>query len=130
MNNENGSGVAKQVSLGGTQGDSKMKSAPGPAEKALGMEFSGLNDELRQRYAIKSTVASGVVITSVDPDSSAAEKDVQPGDVLVQINQEPVKEPADIAKKLHALKSSGKKSALLLVANGQGEVRLVRLGLP
>jgi serine protease Do len=120
----------KLASLGAKHGDSKMKSAPGPAERALGMEFSGLSEELRQRYAIKNSVASGVVITSVDPDSGAAEKHVQPGDVLMEINQEPVKEPADIAKKLQALKSSGKKSALLLVANGQGEVRFVALGLP
>jgi serine protease Do len=120
----------KLASLGGKHGDSKMKAPSGQVEKALGMEFSGLSEELRQRYAIKNSVASGVVITNVDPDSSAAEKHVQPGDVLMEINQEPVKEPADIAKKLQALKSSGKKSAVLLVANGQGEVRFVGLGLP
>lgn len=120
----------KQASLGSKHGDAKTKAPPGPAEKALGMEFSGLSDELRQRYAIKSSVASGVVITNVDPDSSAAEKHLQPGDVLVEINQEPVKEPSDIGKKLQALKNSGKKTALLLVANGQGEVRFVALGLP
>ncbi len=48
----------------------------------------------------------------------------------MEINQEPVKEPADIGKKIQALKGAGKKSALLLVANGQGEVRFVALGLP
>ncbi|MGA7655431.1 MAG: PDZ domain-containing protein, partial [Methylocella sp.] len=92
--------------------------------------FSSLTDELRQKFAIKNSVASGVVITDVDPDSSAAEKHVEAGDVIVEINQEPVKEPADIAKKIEALKSGGKKSALLLVANGQGEVRFVAIGLP
>jgi serine protease Do len=120
----------RQAALGGKHGESGTKPPPGPVEKALGMEFSSLSEELRQRYAIRSTVASGVVITNVDPDSSAAEKHVQPGEVLLEINQEPVKEPADISKKLDALKSSGKKSALLLVANGQGEVRFVALGLP
>jgi serine protease Do len=120
----------KQAALGGNHGESGLKSPPGPAEKALGMEFSSLSEDLRQRYAIKSNVASGVVITNVDPDSNAAEKHVQPGDVLMEINQEPIKEPSDIGKKLEALKSSGKKSALLLVANGQGEVRFVALGLP
>jgi serine protease Do len=85
---------------------------------------------LRQKFAIKNSVASGVVITNVDPESSAAEKHVEAGDVIVEINQEPVKEPADIAKKIEALKGGGKKSALLLVANGQGEVRFVAIGLP
>jgi serine protease Do len=122
--------IDKRAALGGKRGESGMQTPQGPVEKALGMEFSSLSEELRQRYAIKSTVASGVVITNVDPDSSAAEKRVQPGDVVMEINQEPIKEPADISKKLDALKKSGKKSALLLVANGQGEPRYVALGLP
>jgi serine protease Do len=120
----------KQAALGGKHGDSGTKTLPSPVEKALGMEFSILTDELRQKYAIKNSVTAGVVITNVDPDSSAAEKRVQPGDVIMEINQEPVKQPADIAKKIAALKSGGKKSALLLVANGQGEVRFVALSLP
>jgi serine protease Do len=120
----------KQAALGGKRGDLGTKAPPSAVEKALGMEFSGLTDELRQKYAIKNSVTAGVVITSVDPDSSAAEKRVQPGDVIMEINQEPVKEPGDVAKKIAALKNGGKKSALLLVANGQGEVRFVALGLP
>ncbi|WGJ14218.1 Do family serine endopeptidase [Methylocapsa sp. D3K7] len=119
----------KQVALAGKHDEAGKKAIAGPVEKALGMEFSSLTDELRQKFSIKSTVA-GVVITDVDPDSSAAEKHVQSGDVIVEINQEPVKDPTDLSKKIEALKGSGKKSALLLVANGQGEVRFVALGLP
>ena len=48
----------------------------------------------------------------------------------VEINQQAIKEPADVAKKMQALKSGGKKSALLLIANGRGEVRFVALALP
>jgi serine protease Do len=120
----------KQVALAAKHGDAGKKGTAGSVEKALGMEFSSLTDELRQKFAIKNSVASGVVITDVDPDSSAAEKHVEAGDIIVEINQEPVKEPSDIAKKIEALKSGGKKSALLLVANGQGEVRFVALGMP
>ena len=119
----------KQVALASKHDDAGKKAAAGPVQKALGMEFSSLTDELRQKFSIKSTVA-GVVITDVDPDSSAAEKHVQSGDVIVEINQEPVKDPTDLSKKIEALKGGGKKSALLLVANGQGEVRFVALGLP
>jgi serine protease Do len=119
----------KQVALASKHDETGKKAAAGPVQKALGMEFSSLTDELRQKFSIKSTVA-GVVITDVDPDSSAAEKHVQSGDVIVEINQEPVKDPADLSKKIEALKGGGKKSALLLVANGQGEVRFVALGLP
>jgi serine protease Do len=120
----------KQASLGAKHGDAGKLAIPGPVEKALGMEFSSLTDDLRQKFAIKNSVTGGVVVTGVDPDSAAADKHVQAGDVVMEINQEPVKEPSDIAKKIQVLKSGGKKSALLLVANGQGEVRFVALGLP
>lgn len=120
----------KIAALGGKRGGGGGKPLPSAAEKAMGMEFSSLTDDLRQKYSIKSTVTGGVVITGVDPDSSAAEKHIRPGDVIMEINQEPVREPGDISKKIGALKSGGKKSALLLVANAQGEVRFVALGLP
>ncbi len=117
----------KHLAAAGKHGE--PKALPTPVEKALGMEFSALTDELRQKYSIKSTVGPGVVITGVDPDSSAAEKHIQPGDVVMEVNQEQIKDPADIGKKLAALKSGGKKSALLLVANAQGEMRFVALAL-
>ena len=120
----------KQIALAAKHDDAGKKVIASPGEKALGMQFSSLTDELRQKFAIKNSVSSGVVITDVDPDSSAAEKHVEAGDVIVEVNQEPVKEPADVTKKIEALKSGGKKSALLLVANGQGEVRFVAVGLP
>ena len=50
---------------------------------------------------------------------------VQPGDVLVEIDQAPVSEPAAAADKIKSIKGAGKKTALLLVANAQGEVRFV-----
>lgn len=120
----------KQAALAAKREDAGKKATAGSVAKALGMEFSSLSEELRQKFSIKNSVASGVVITDVDPDSSAAEKHIVAGDVIVEINQEPVKDPADISKKIDALKSGGKKSALFLVANGQGEVRFVALGLP
>ena len=37
--------------------------------------------------------------------------------------------PADVTKRIDALKSEGRKSALLLVANAQGEVRFVAVSI-
>nr|WP_245276197.1 Do family serine endopeptidase [Methylocapsa aurea] len=136
-----GKEITKSIKLGRLEDNEKPAKAAvkrgepgksptaGSVEKALGMEFSSLTDDLRQKFSIKNSVGAGVVVTNVDPNSAAADKHIQPGDVIMEINQEPIKEPADIAKKLQALKSGGKKSALLLVANGQGEVRFVALAL-
>ncbi len=71
----------------------------------------------------------GVVITGVDQSSNAAEKRLSAGDVIVEIAQEAVSTAADVQTRLDALRKDGKKTALLLVANGDGEVRFVALSL-
>ena len=70
-----------------------------------------------------------MVITRVDPNSAAADKRIQAGEVIVEVSQEPVSSPADVTKRIDTLKTQGRKSALLLVANPQGEVRFVALSL-
>ena len=49
--------------------------------------------------------------------------------MIEEVNQQAVEKPADVSKAIDALKKQGKKSALLLVANGAGEVRFVALAL-
>jgi serine protease Do len=103
---------------------------PTPVQKALGMSLADLNDKTRLKFQIKSSITSGIVVVDVDPDSAAADKHIDAGEVIEEVNQDPVKSPADFAKKLDALKAEGKKLALLLVANPQGEVRFVAVAVP
>ncbi len=127
----------KTVKLGRLEDGEKVASRSGDKEKSdgaggssqnvLGLELSRLSDELRARYQIKDAVKGGVVITAVDPRSDAAEKRLQPGEVLLEVNQEAVSDPADVIKKVKALKTDGKKTALLIVANGQGDAHFVAL---
>ena len=84
---------------------------------------------MRSRFQIKELVKTGAVITRVDPRSDAGEKRLQPGEIVLEINQEPVADPADAAKKVKALKDAGKKTALLIVANGHGDTHFVALTL-
>jgi len=98
------------------------------AQKTLGLQLSSLTDSLRQRYKIKDQI-KGVVITGVDQNSAAAEKRLNAGDVIVEVAQEPISSPDDLQKKVDQLKKDGRKSALFLVANAQGELRFVALGL-
>ena len=98
-------------------------------EKALGMAFVELNDKSRLKFSIKGSVVSGIVVTDVDPDSAAADKHIQPGEVIEEVNQQAVETPSDVTKAIAALKAAGKKSALLLVATGTGDVRFVALSL-
>ncbi len=117
----------KQASLDKkSQGDAQ----PGrPAvQKAFGMEFGSLDADVRKKFGIKDSV-KGVVVMAVDANSPAAEKRIQPGDTIVEINQEAVSKPTDVAARTKALKDQGRKSALFLVANAQGDVRFVALNL-
>ena len=102
--------------------------APSVTRQALGLNLSSISDEVRKRFSIKENV-KGVVVTRVDPNSPAADKRIQPGDVVVEVGQEPVATPADLTRRLDQLKKDGRKSALLLVSNAQGEVRFVALSL-
>jgi serine protease Do len=127
----------KQVTLGRLEDGERQQQAsvqqpqaepPTATRQALGLTVSGVNEELRRRYNLKEGL-KGVVVTRVDPNSPAADKRIQPGDVIVEVGQEPVSAPADVTRRVDALKSEGRKSALLLVSNAQGEVRFVAVSI-
>ena len=129
--------MTKKVTVGRLEDGEKVASAdpatpePKPDAKptsALGLELSGVTDALRKTYSLKPG-AKGVVVTKVTPDSTAADKGMQPGDLVQEVNQQAVEKPADVTKAIDALKKAGKKTALLLVANAEGDVRFVALAL-
>jgi serine protease Do len=97
-------------------------------QKTLGLDLANLNEELRKRFKIKDTV-KGVVITGVESGSAAADKQLKSGDVIVEIAQQAVNSAADVQQRVDSLRKEGRKSALLLVANAEGELRFVALAL-
>ncbi|MCA1373507.1 MULTISPECIES: Do family serine endopeptidase [unclassified Bradyrhizobium] len=127
----------KKVTLGRLQDPDKVQAAvrtdePAPekpvTQKALGLDLATLSKDLRTRYKIKDSV-KGVVVTNVDTNSDAADKRLSAGDVIVEVAQEAVSSGADIQKRVDQLKKDGKKSVLLLVSNGEGELRFVALSV-
>jgi len=97
-------------------------------QKALGLNLATMSDDLRKKYKIKEGV-KGVVIVEVDANSPAAEKRLSAGDVIVKVTDEEVASATDVQKRIDQLKKDGKKTALLLVANADGDVRFVAIGL-
>jgi len=69
-----------------------------------------------------------VVVSQVDPGSAADDVGLSQGDVVVAIDQQPVKTPQEAAAKLKDVASSPKKSALLLL-NRRGVTQYVGVGL-
>jgi serine protease Do len=102
---------------------------PLPVAHAQGLDLLPLDDGARVKFQIKDSVKSGVVIGKVDPASAAAEQHLAPGDVIVEVNRQPVTAPEDVMAKTKALKDEGRKTALLLLANPQGQARFIALTL-
>jgi serine protease Do len=127
----------RKVTLGRLEDSDKAQPAaikkdePGEkpvTQKALGLDLATLSKDLRGRYKIKDSV-KGVLITGVEGASDAADKRLSAGDVIVEVAQEAVSSAADIKKRIEQLKKDGKKSVLLLVSNGEGELRFVALSV-
>ena len=97
-------------------------------QKALGLDLATLSKDLRTRYKVKDSV-KGVIITSVDTASDAAEKRLSAGEVIVEVAQEAVANAGDVKKRVDQLKKDGKKSILLLVSTAEGELRFVALSV-
>jgi len=98
--------------------------APESGEIAeIGLTLERLTPELRQQFEL-SEKTEGVVITDVKPDGSAAEKGLQPGDVIVEVDQEEVATPADVSARVAKAKGEGYRVVTLLVYR-QGEFQWV-----
>jgi serine protease Do len=129
-----GAEVAVKVTLGRLEEGEKLAEAaaggeepaeaPKPVEKVLGLTLGDLDDAAREQFKIGADV-KGVVVTEVEAGSPAAEKRIQAGDTIVEVAQDPVSKPADVAAAIDKLKSQDRKSALLLLANPAGELRFV-----
>lgn len=119
----------EQQQVGSNEETPKEDAAPAPAGKTLrGLTLSELTPKLRAQFHVDKEV-KGVLITGVDENSSAAERRIMPGDTIVEISQEAVSKPEDVEKRLADLARQGRKSALLLLASGKGELRFVTLPL-
>jgi serine protease Do len=131
----NGKTQSMQVTLGELKGHDKMAKAQQNDEQsdeaspsqssALGLKLAPLNEGIKQRLKVGEN-ASGVVVTDVAGNSPLAEIGVQPGDVIVAVNQQEVKSPSDAATKL---KAAGKERNILLLLNRHGTQQYVGLSL-
>ena len=118
--------------------DEKVASAdkpakPGAATKPsvtvnLGMTLAPVSPDARRRYHLDAKVA-GVVVTDVDADSPAGQKNIRAGDVITEVAQQKVALPDDVAAKLDAERKAGHKVVLLQVSRG-GELTFIGIRLP
>jgi serine protease Do len=113
--------------------DKPGKKLPPPAPKPksrlsqLGLTVVALDENARAKYKLAENI-QGVVVSAVDSASPAADKNFRPGDVIVEVQNQPVKSPADAEARVDADAKAGKKVELMLV-NRNGDLTYVGLRL-
>jgi serine protease Do len=86
----------------------------------LGLRVAPITPELRERFSLRPE-SRGVVITEVSPGTPAAERELRPGDVIVEVQQERVTSPQEVQERLERLRRQNRATALLLIESAQGQ---------
>jgi serine protease Do len=92
---------------------------------AIGMTLRALSSEARSEFGIADDI-SGVLVSDVTDESAAADKGIKPGDVIVEVGQEPVSSPSEVEARVKEAEEAGRKSVLFLIQS-EGDLRFVPL---
>jgi serine protease Do len=119
----------EKLAAAGTPESQAGKPAPAVVT-VLGMTISSMTDELRTQFSIDKDL-KGAVVTEVAKDGPAADKRLEPGDVITEAGEKEVQGAADVSARIDEAKKANKNSLLLLVAKGgkASEMRFIALKL-
>lgn len=98
------------------QGKEKQPESEG--EGTLGLQIQPVPRELQRELG----VSGGVLVSAVQSGSRADQAGLQPGDVILEANRKPLRNPDDL---IAAAKAAGKNALLLRVARGDAAVFVV-----
>ena len=102
----------------------RRRSAPPPveAEKVLGLTVQPLTPELVRKFGLQAK--AGVVVTEVAENSPAADKEIKAGDVITEVDHQPVRNLRDFRD---ALENADRKRGVVLNYLRGGSGRFVIL---
>ncbi len=67
-----------------------------PSELTLGMELENLTESLAEEYDLTET--EGVVVTHVEPRSQARKEGIRPGDIIGEVNRQPISSVGELRR--------------------------------
>jgi serine protease Do len=117
---------AVEVAVGELPAERTARAAPARGPDApLGVSVADLTPELARRLG--QPVKEGAVITEVDPRGLAAEAGLRPGDVIQEVNRQPVRTARDFARAVE--QARGRDTAVLVNRGGStAYVAIARAG--
>ena len=109
--------VSVKVKLGKLSSAVAQNGAPATTDKGLlgGVTVAPLDDQVRQKLGLADNVDHGVVVTEVQPGSAAGSLGLQKGDVVLELNKQPIKTVGDFEK---AAGRAGHSALLLVYRHG------------
>jgi Do/DeqQ family serine protease len=96
------------------QEENLQQTSNAPASGRLGLTLQPMDPNIAGQLNLPSNT-KGVVVTNIDPAGPAANSGIQTGDVIVEVNRQPVNSPDDVRS---ALGKSNGRPPLLLVNRG------------
>jgi serine protease Do len=100
----------------GKKGAPAESGAPSLAETALGLQLLPMRAGIARELGVPEDT-KGVVVNGIDPSSDAAAKEMQPGDIILAIGDQPVTTLADVDTGIRAAKAAGRSAVRVLVAH-------------
>ena len=107
--------------LGESSAELKNVKAPEKVMEQLGITIQNLTDDLAGRYGYEDQ--QGVIITSVEPGSEAAQKGIAPGMLIMEVDRKPVKNTKDFDQAIEKAAEAGK--VLFLINDGRYRILVV-----
>ncbi len=107
---------------------SKSSRTEGFKIESVGLTLKPMNNTIRSEFGIPSSV-HGVFISNVIPGSEAEKKGLQAGMIIIDVNQQPVKQPEEI-QEIIISQQKNKKRTILLFVEKAGNKEFIGLSLP
>ena len=120
--------VEEETKVASATPDKPGAARPAPVVSNLGMTLAPISPDSRRRFRLNQSV-TGVVVTDIDADSPAGQKNIKAGDVITEVAQQKVTSPEEVATRIDAERKAGRKVVLLQVNRG-GELTFIGVRIP
>lgn len=119
-------GELEQAENGGLLSRSQSKEKTNDTKIAnIGLTVAPLTEELAEKFDL-DTGETGIVVVDVKDGSPAADKGVQPGDIIRRLNQSAITSVDKLIEGIASAKKEGRKGVLMLIES-DGQTRFVQI---